>query len=117
MYADRETGGLGKGEIVEAKAVQGGRDQQELKGQPTVTAPVRLPARIAIEMTSSQPRRRSPKARRLALIGAALLLAVRSGGTFRYHLWTGGPLNVTPAPYSMSPPNTPHPTTIDHTLY
>ena len=76
MYAERETGGLGRGEIIEAKATEGAdrQDQHELKGQPTVTAPVRLPARIAIEMSASQPRRRSPKARRLALIGAALLL-------------------------------------------
>src|ERR1700681_294034 len=90
MYAEREKGGLGRGEIIEAKTIGGadGRDQQELKQQPPVPVPVRLPARIAIEMTSSQARRRSPKARRLALIGAALLLAAGAGGTFGYHLWT-----------------------------
>ena len=94
MYAERETGGLGRGEIIEAKATEGAdrQDQHELKGQPTVpvTAPVRLPARIAIEMSASQTPRRSPKARRLALIGAALLLVAGAAGAYGYHWWTVG---------------------------
>jgi membrane fusion protein (multidrug efflux system) len=90
MYADRETGGLGRGAVIEAKATQDadGRDQQELKEQRP--APVRLPARIEIDMSSSQAPRRSPKARRLALIGAALLLVAGTAGTFGYHWWTVG---------------------------
>ena len=92
MYADRETGGLGRGAVIEAKATQDadGRDQQELKEQRPVPAPVRLPARIEIDMSSSQAPRRSPKARRLALIGAALLLVAGTAGTFGYHWWTVG---------------------------
>jgi len=94
MYADRQTGGLGRGAVVDAEATQGadGRDQRELKEQRPVPAPapVRLPAKIEIEMSSNQARRRSPKARRLALIGAALLLIAGAGGIYGYHWWTVG---------------------------
>src|SRR5258708_35649926 len=100
MYADRETGGLGRSVIVAANAEHVGdaeppkaldgrtrQDQQEFKEPP---APVRLPARIAIEMASGQARRRSPKVRRLAMLGAVLLLAAGAAGTFGYRWWTVG---------------------------
>jgi membrane fusion protein (multidrug efflux system) len=92
MYADRETGGLGRGAVVEAKATQGadGRNQQELKEQRPVPASVRLPARIEMQMSSDQARGRSPKARRLALIGAAFFMVAGAAGTFGYHWWTVG---------------------------
>jgi len=97
MYAERETGGFATGRIIEGKAEQvddvavdarNRREQRELEQQPP--APVRLPAKTAIEMPSSLARRRSPRARRLVLIGAALLLAVGAGGTFGYRWWTVG---------------------------
>ena len=69
MYAERETGGLGRGEIIGAKQAGGTasegrdsrnrRDQQEITAQPP--AAVRLPAKIAVEVASSQARRRSPQ--------------------------------------------------------
>jgi membrane fusion protein (multidrug efflux system) len=94
MYAERETGGLGRGEIIEAKANEGadGRDQPGRNKHPPVPvpAPVQLPTRIGIEMSSSQARRRSPGARRLAMLGTALLLVIGAGGTFGYHWWTVG---------------------------
>jgi membrane fusion protein (multidrug efflux system) len=103
MYADRETGGLGRGGIIEemAKRVRDaeaaeesaapdGRsreDQPEFEQSP---APSRLPARIEIEMPSDQARQRSPRVRRLAMLGAVLLLAVGAAGTFGYRWWTVG---------------------------
>jgi len=92
MYADRQTGGLGRSALIDAKTTQGaeGRDQQELKEQRPVPAPARLPAKIEIEMSTNRARRRSPKARRLALIGAALLLIAGAGGIYGYHWWTVG---------------------------
>jgi membrane fusion protein (multidrug efflux system) len=102
MYADRETGGLGRGGIIEemAKRVRDadaagtaatakapdGRHQQEFEEQ--VQAPVRLPAKIAIEIPPSQAR--SPKVRRLAMLGVALLVAAAAGGNFGYRWWTVG---------------------------
>ncbi len=96
MYAERETGGFARAGVIEGMAERGpsaetsraaesrsGQDQQEL--QPP--APVRLPAKLE---TPTQSPSRSPRARRLALLGAALLLAVGAGGTFGYHWWTVG---------------------------
>src|SRR5260221_14400498 len=102
MYADRETGGLGRSVVVAAakaeqvrdaeatKALDGRnrQDRQEFKEPP---APVRLPAKIAIEMASGQARRRSPKARRLSMLGAVLLLAAGAAGTFGNRWGTVGP--------------------------
>jgi membrane fusion protein (multidrug efflux system) len=54
-----------------------------------VPAPVRLPAKLGPETLSQAPSR-SPRTRRLALLGAALLLAIGAGGSFGYHWWTVG---------------------------
>ncbi len=98
MYAERETGGFAR--IIEGKAERVGssgapeapearnhQDQPEFQPQPPVA--VRLPAKIAPEVLSQAPAR-SPRTRRLALLGAALLLVAGAAGTFGYHWWTVG---------------------------
>jgi membrane fusion protein (multidrug efflux system) len=102
MYAERETGGFAKGETTEGKAkldrgagateALGGRNRpgpQDFEEQSPVR--VQLPAKVAIEieMPATQATRRS-RARKLALLGAVLLLAVGAGGTFGYRWWTVG---------------------------
>jgi membrane fusion protein (multidrug efflux system) len=95
MYAERETGGLGRGGIIEAMAKRvrdaealESRDRQaQPESQEQAPAPVRLPAEIT---PSGQARARSPNARRLALLGAAVLLVVGAAGTFGYRWWTVG---------------------------
>jgi len=101
MYAERETGGLGRGGVMEEMArrvrdaegpqAADGRDRQDQE-EPNkeAKAPIRLPARIAVEPPSPQARSRSPRARKLALLGAAVLLAVGTAGTFGYRWWTVG---------------------------
>jgi membrane fusion protein (multidrug efflux system) len=88
MYADRETAGLGRGEIIEAKTSQAGGPQASEAFKGELPAPVQLPVRVAIETASKQARRRSPRARRLAIFGAALMLV--AAGTFGYRWWTVG---------------------------
>jgi membrane fusion protein, multidrug efflux system len=101
MYADRETGGLGREITIFGKAerVGGAGAGEALEGrnrpvprqfdeQPA--APAQLPAKIAIETASGQAPARSPKARRLAMVGAVLLLVAGAAGTFGYHWWTVG---------------------------
>ena len=96
MYAERETGGFARAGVIEGTAERvpsadaseaaesrSRQDQQEF--QPS--APARLPVKIE---TPSQTPSRSPRTRKLALLGAALLLAVGAGGTFGYHWWTVG---------------------------
>src|ERR1700676_88267 len=102
MYAERETGGFAKGETTEGKAkldrgtgateALGGRNRpgpQDFEEQSPVR--VQLPAKVAIEieMPATQATRRS-RARKPALLGAVLLLAVGAGGTFGYRWWTVG---------------------------
>jgi membrane fusion protein (multidrug efflux system) len=101
MYAEREIGGLGRSGIIEdmAKRVRDaegpqapdGRDRQDQE-EPNkeAKAPIRLPARIAVEPPPPEARSRSPRARKLALLGAAVLLAVGTAGTFGYRWWTVG---------------------------
>ena len=101
MYAERETGGLGRSGIIEemAKRVRDGEGPQAADGRDRqdqeepnkeAKAPIRLPARIAVERPSPEARSRSPRARKLALLGAAVLLAVGTAGTFGYRWWTVG---------------------------
>ena len=102
MYAERETGGFARGTIQDggvggtraepglepAEARQDeARPNQRRFSEPPVQ-PARLPAKVAIAPAGQvRPRGRS---RKLALIGAALLLAVGAGGTFGYRWWTVG---------------------------
>src|ERR1700724_2012302 len=99
MYAERETGGLGRDGVIEemAKRVRDaegpqaadGRDRQgQEEPDKEAKAPIQLPARIAVESPSPQAPSRSPRARKLALLGAAVLLAVGTAGTFGYRWWT-----------------------------
>jgi membrane fusion protein (multidrug efflux system) len=101
MYAERETGGLGRDGVIEemAKRVRDaegpqaadGRDRQgQEEPDKEAKAPIQLPARIAVESPSPQAPSRSPRARKLALLGAAVLLAVGTAGTFGYRWWTVG---------------------------
>jgi membrane fusion protein, multidrug efflux system len=95
MYAERETGGLGRGGIIEAMAKRvrdaEAREARDHEEQPQLRdkapAPVQLPATIAPTLQAPS---RSARARKLALIGAALLLAVGAGGAFGYRWWTVG---------------------------
>jgi membrane fusion protein (multidrug efflux system) len=99
MYAERETGGLGREITIFGKAervggagasegLEGRSAPQQFDEQPAV--PARLPAKIAIETASARARTRSPKARRLAMAGAVVLLVAGAAGTFGYHWWTVG---------------------------
>ncbi len=95
MYVERETGGFATGKIQddgvsgtpgepEARPQQARTNQWQFSEPPA--QPVRLPARVE-PAGQVRPRGRS---RKLALMGAALLLAVGAGGTFGYHWWTVG---------------------------
>src|ERR1700722_11847449 len=98
MYAERETGGFARAGVIEgtaervpsgeaSEAAESRSRRDQLEFQPP--APVRLPARLEPE-TASQTPSRSPRTRKLALLGAALLLAVGAGGTFGHYWWTVG---------------------------
>jgi membrane fusion protein (multidrug efflux system) len=118
MYAERETGGLARGGTTQGKAKRAGdaeavtgtvdgrerEDQPELKEQSP--APVRLPATVAVVPPPGQAWSRSPRARRLALLGAALLLVAGAGGTFGYHWWTVGRFTETTDDAYVSAHNT-----------
>src|SRR5258708_18553713 len=105
MYADRETGGLARGNIIEAMAkrvrdaeaaeAEGRNRREPRETEPRETeeqrpAPVRLPAKIAIEAPSAQASRRSGRVRKIAMLGTVLLLAVAAAGTFGHRWWTVG---------------------------
>jgi membrane fusion protein (multidrug efflux system) len=100
MYADRETGGLARGNIIEAMAkrvrdaeaaeVRNRQEQQETETEEPRPAPVRLPARIAIEAPSAQASRRAGRVRKLAMLGTVLLLVAGAAGTFGHRWWTIG---------------------------
>jgi membrane fusion protein (multidrug efflux system) len=70
-----------------AKRVRDAVALERREFQEQTPAPVQLPARIT---PAGQARARSPKARKLALLGAAVLLAIGAAGTFGYHWWTVG---------------------------
>jgi membrane fusion protein (multidrug efflux system) len=101
MYADRETGGLARGNIIEAmakrvrdaeaaEAAEGRNRHEPRETEEQRPAPVRLPARIAIEAPFAQPSPRSGSVRKLAMLGTVLLLVVGAAGTFGYRWWTVG---------------------------
>jgi membrane fusion protein, multidrug efflux system len=118
MYAERETGGLARGgttqgkakRVGDAEAVTGTVDGREREDQPELKeqspAPVRLPATVAVVPPPGQAWSRSPRARRLALLGAALLLVAGAGGTFGYHWWTVGRFTETTDDAYVSAHNT-----------
>jgi membrane fusion protein, multidrug efflux system len=114
MYVERETGGFARGTIIagdaekvwdaqtvrapahpasgSAESLESPQDPKRLRepfNEPA-TQPVRLPAKITIDVPSGQARSRSLRARRLALLGAALLLVAGAAGTFGYRWWTVG---------------------------
>ena len=95
MFVERETGGLGRGTIVADEGEKVRRVKsldpaapQDRRHTDEPPAPVRLPARIA--KVPGQARPRSAKARKLALLGVALLLVAGAAGTFGYRWWTVG---------------------------
>ncbi len=95
MFVERETGGLGRGNIIAGDGEHLWRSEaldhpapQERRRSDQPPAPARLPAKIA--KAPGQPRRRSAKAGKLALLGVALLVAAEDAGTFGYRWWTVG---------------------------
>jgi membrane fusion protein (multidrug efflux system) len=90
MYAERETGGFARksvkgttqGAPSATVTIESPADQTETRHE---AARVRLPAKIEAPVA-----RRSPRLRRLALIGAAILVVAGAAGTFGYHWWTVG---------------------------
>jgi len=112
MYVERETGGFARGTIMagdaekiwdaeattapadqgreSAGALEGRSHQDQKQFHEPPTQRVLLPAKIAVETASGQAPARSPRTRRLALVGALLLLAVGAAGTFGYRWWTVG---------------------------
>jgi membrane fusion protein, multidrug efflux system len=102
MYVERETGGFARGTIIagDAEKVWGAeapkgsahQDQKQLQRpfDEPAAQPVRLPAKLAIEPPPGQSRARSARIRKLALLGAALLLVAGAAGTFGYRWWTVG---------------------------
>jgi membrane fusion protein (multidrug efflux system) len=90
MYAERETGGFARtsSQVSEAfKDASGGTAPAESRADQGQTQLVRLPATIA---TKAPAAKRSPRVRRLALIGAAFLIVAGAAGTYGYHWWTVG---------------------------
>ena len=77
MFVERETGGF-------AKNSEATETEQRL---PQTLEAAKLPATIAI--SAPAPKRRL-NVRRLALIGAAILLIGGAGGSYGYHWWTVG---------------------------
>ncbi len=102
MYVERETGGFARGTIQEVASAQSGLNRDLSRPRLARTRLARTkgnsPSR-PLNRCACRPRLRSslpaklagaPRSRKLALIGAALLLAVGAGGTFGYRWWTVG---------------------------
>jgi membrane fusion protein (multidrug efflux system) len=116
MYVEREMGGFASGTIIAGDAekvwdaqterapadpapgsaesldYQSPQDPKHLQrpfNEPAIQ-PVRLPAKIMIDIPSGQAGSRSLRARKLALLGAVLLLVAGAAGTFGYRWWTVG---------------------------
>src|SRR5215472_3467910 len=89
MYAERETGGFARttsSQVSEAFKDASG-DVAPAEGRVEQGQPVRLPATIA---TQAPAAKRSPRVRRLAMIGAAFLIVASAAGTYGHHWWTVG---------------------------
>jgi membrane fusion protein, multidrug efflux system len=100
MYVERETGGFARGTVRDAgtagmsadpRTVEAPSDRSRLEqhvSDAPPQSPVRLPAKIA--KAPGQARPRPARAGKLALLGAALLVAAGAGGNFGYRWWTVG---------------------------
>jgi membrane fusion protein, multidrug efflux system len=108
MYAERETGGIARGTIIAGDgspdagsfgtvvehgprpttALEDRSRPDQRRSEEPPAPPVRLPANIA--KAPGQARQRSARARKLTMLGVALLLAAGAAGTLGYRWWTVG---------------------------
>ncbi len=95
MFVERETGGFARGSAVTGTqnnasgltGKQGDATEGRTEERLDPVSKTNLPAKIAIAAPTAK---RTSRLRRLAMIGAALLVVGGAGGTYGYHWWTVG---------------------------